>query len=341
MMTTTDTQIDYCRLRYDVFEATLKNSTDSEREKLEWLWGYLHGALGKSKSRLSAALGAEWEAIGDLFAGRLQDPARADMFDAIDALKRRASRAKPLVRTVITNRIIEALDYARDYSAMIYVSGPTGRGKTYTAEWWTAENNHGRSKYLRVPSECSRRALVRLMCQTCGVACRGNTIEMEENLHRALGPRNILIIDEAGHLLSKSGRPGGAIELLRDLHDTCKCGVALIFTDVYLKEIRSGYAADYFEQFLGRLEFPVEIPKLPRRDEVRSVLQAYFSTPADDLINYALAITRERDGKLRTLFKDLARAEEYAAAAGRSTTKADLQLMVQWRKSGGAWPEDN
>lgn len=340
-MTIDNTQTDICRLRYDNFQAALQNRTDAQRDKLEWLWGYLHGALGKSKSRLAAALGVDWEPIAELLTGRLQGSALEDMFDAIDALKRRASRAKPLVRTVITDRIVEALDYARDYSAMIYVSGPTGRGKTYTAEWWAGENNHGRSKYLRIPSECSRRALVRLMCQTCGVACRGNTTEMEENLHRALGPRNILIIDEAGHLLSKSGRPGGAIELLRDLHDVCKCAVALIFTDVYLKEIKSGYAADYFEQFLGRLEFPVEIPKLPRRDEVRAVLQAYFADPAEDLVNYALAVTRERDGKLRTLFKDLSRAEEYAAAEGRKTTKADLQLMVQWRKSGGAWPEDN
>ncbi len=339
-MTTDNTQTDLCRLRYDAFQVSLNNCTEAERDKLEWLWGYLHGALGKSKSRLTAALGVAWEPIADAFTGRLQGNARADLFDAIDALKRRAARNKPLVRTVITDRIIEALDYARDYSAMIYVSGPTGRGKTYTAEWWANENNHGRSKYLRIPSECSRRALVRLMCQVCGVACRGNTTEMEENLHRALSPRNILIIDEAGHLLSKSGRPGGAIEFLRDLHDTTKCGVGLIFTDVYLKEIKSGYAADYFEQFLGRLEFPVEIPKLPRRDEVRSVLQAYFDDPAEDLVNYALAATRERDGKLRTLFKDLARAEEYAAAEGRKPTKADLQLMVQWRKSGGAWPDD-
>ena len=164
---------------------------------------------------------------------------------------------------------------------------------------------------------------------------------MEGNLRRAIGPRNIIIADEAGHLLSRSGRPGGAIELLRDLHDMTGCGVALIFTDVYLAEIKRGRNADYFEQFLGRLEFPVEIPQKPRRDEVRQVLTAFFADGvSEELVSYALGVATARDGKLRTLFKDLFRAEELAKNDGRKITADDFKLFVKWRKSAGAWPED-
>ena len=127
---------------------------------------------------------------------------------------------------------------------------------------------------------------------------------------------------------------------MRDLHDITRCGVALIFTDVYLAEIKRGRNADYFEQFLGRLEFPVEIPKVPRRDEVRQVLSAFYDDVDEDLVSYAHAQTTGRDGKLRTLFKDLYRAEEFARDKGRKITKNDLQNFVKWRKSGGAWPED-
>lgn len=329
------------KTHFENFQETLAKYSLDRQEKLQWLWGYFHGELKGSKSRVAAELGVEWDQIRHAFGGDMSAKYEDDFFEAIDNLKRRASRSKPLVENIVAKRIIEGLNYCRDFSAMVYITGSTGRGKTYTSEWWAQENNHGRTKFLRAPSGCSRRALVRLMCQVTGAACRGNTIEMEENLKRALGPRNVVIIDEAGHLLNQSGHAAGAIEFLRDLHDDCKCGVALIFTDVYLKAIKSGVNADYFEQFLGRFQFQVEIPKTPRRDEVRAVVAAFVHKPSEEMVTYALNIARSRDGKLRTLFIDLYRADELAKSEDRPMTLSDLKAAVQWRQSAGAWPEDN
>ncbi|NMD89385.1 ATP-binding protein [Victivallis vadensis] len=340
-MTIKSTDLHPHNLSFDAYKAGLENYSKAEAEQVEWLWGYFNGPLGKDKAALCKEFGMEWEQLRPLFSGRVAASIRAETFEAITALRRRLAKSKPLVRTIVTERIIQALDYCRDYSAMVYVTGPTGRGKTYTAEWWAGENNHGRTKYIRVPSDCTRRALVQELCKVAGCATCGTCAEMEGNLRRAIGPRNIIIADEAGHLLSRSGRPGGAIELLRDLHDMTGCGVALIFTDVYLAEIKRGRNADYFEQFLGRLEFPVEIPQKPRRDEVRQVLTAFFADGvSEELVSYALGVATARDGKLRTLFKDLFRAEELAKNDGRKITADDFKLFVKWRKSAGAWPED-
>ena len=340
-MTIKSTDLHPHNLSFDAYKAGLENYSKAEAEQVEWLWGYFNGPLGKDKAALCKEFGMEWEQLRPLFSGRIAASIRAETFEAITALRRRLAKSKPLVRTIVTERIIQALDYCRDYSAMVYVTGPTGRGKTYTAEWWAGENNHGRTKYIRVPSDCTRRALVQELCKVAGCATCGSCAEMEGNLRRAIGPRNIIIADEAGHLLSRSGRPGGAIELLRDLHDMTGCGVALIFTDVYLAEIKRGRNADYFEQFLGRLEFPVEIPQKPRRDEVRQVLTTFFADGvSEELVSYALGVATARDGKLRTLFKDLFRAEELAKNDGRKITADDFKLFVKWRKSAGAWPED-
>lgn len=331
------------RLSFDAYQRNLDKVPEMEKERLQWIWGYFCNILNRSRDAIAKELGMAWDDVSSYLTAyySMSTTKRNELTDAIDALIRRVRKQRPLVRTIVAERIIEALDYCRDYSAMVYISGPTGRGKSYTSEYWAEQNNHGRSKFLRVPSDCTRRTLVLLLARAVGVSVRGSTSDIELNLHKALGPRNVLIIDEAGHLLSKSGRPGGAIELLRDLHDITKCGVALIFTDVYLHEIKRGRNADYFEQFLGRLEFPVEIPKVPRRDEVRQVLAAFFSDTLDEeLLSFAYAQATGRDGKLRTLFKDLYRAEEFAREKGRAVTKADLQLFVKWRKSGGAWPED-
>ena len=328
-------------LSFRAFTEGLENYSETEQELVTWLWGY-YNTEGRKSADLCRELGGyDWETqVRPTFSGKVPASCRAEIFEAISALKKRVMRRKPLIRTIVAERIIQALDYARDNSAMIYVSGPTGRGKTYTSQWWAAQNNHGRTVYARIPSDCTRRALVNNLCSLRGVSHSMSCAECEANLRATLTPRNVLIIDEAGHLLSKSGKPGGAIELLRDLHDMTGCGVALIFTDVYLKEIKNGRNRDYFEQFLGRLEFPVEIPAIPRRDEVRQALDAYYDDPDEDLVGYALGIARNGDGQLRTLYNDLARAEEYARSKGRKIQASDLKMFTKWRKSSGAWPED-
>lgn len=328
-------------ISFERFQESLKFFSQEDRERLEWLWGYYCNVLNKSKSALEQESGLRGGELRCLFDGVAMTRDQHDeLMGAIDNMIRRVRKSKPLVRTVITERILDALDYCRDNSTMVYISGPTGRGKTYTAEYWAAQNNHGRTKLIRVPSDCTRRTLVTLLAKSCGISAQGSTADRELQLQRYFSPRNVIIIDEAGHLLGKSGWPGGPIELLRDLHDICKCGVALIFTDVYLNEMKRGKNADYFEQFLGRLEFPVEIPQVPRRDEVRGVIHAFIPDADETIVDFALTLARARDGKLRTLFKDLYRAEEFARSKSREMNLTDLQMMVKFRKSGGAWPED-
>ena len=114
----------------------------------------------------------------------------------------------------------------------------------------------------------------------------------------------------------------------------------MIFTNVYLKEIKSGRLADYFEQFVGRIEFEVPIPDKIFRGEVEDIVRSFVAEPPQRLIEYAYKTACERDGKLRTLFKDLQRAKDWAERNGRTMQLADLRLAVDWRKSGGIWPEE-
>lgn len=332
---------DVINIGQHVFKAAIDAYTEAEQDALEWLWGFAFDELHGSRSALCREIGYDWTVIFKIFTG--QYGAKLDRFiESIERLKKRAAggRAK-LVDTIVTERIIEALDYAMEKGAMVMIQGPTGRSKTHTALAWCRDNNHGRAKYVRCLSTGSKRSLVYQLCRVCGIGTSGRkTADLEQRLFKSFDWRNTLVIDEAGFLVPRHSNRA-AIEFVRDLHDACGCGVALIMTDVYVDEMRAGRHAAFFEQFFGRIRYPVMIPREVTKDEVRAAVASYRPDPPKDLLKTALKIARNRDGKLRTLFEDLRRAQDWADIEGRKNiTAEDLEIASEWRLSGGVWPEE-
>ena len=314
----------------------------AERDLAEWLWGYYVNVLDKSAALLKQESGLDASEINALFRTALDgytEAQRKEIFQAIKAMRSRTARNLPLVLTAVTRRILDTLDYCRDHQTMTYICGPTGRGKTYTAEYWAEKSNHGRTHLVRCPSSCSRATLVKLIADSFGVSRTGSVADREQMLFRAVNRRHVLIIDEAGHLLHQSGTKS-PIEFLRDLHDITGCGVAMIFTDVYLPEFVTGRNSAYLEQFIGRIEYPVEIPKVVRKDEVKSIVRAFVPDAGPDFMRLAAAEAKGRKGRLRALFRDLTTAKEFAESRGEQLSFVHFQMAVKLREEKGAFPED-
>ena len=325
------------------FQAGMKLYRDpGERDLAEWLWGYYVNVLGKSAAALKNETGLESTEINSLFAHGLEgfdEAAKERIWKAVATLRGRAARHIPLILTTVTQRILDCLDHCRDYQTMTYICGPTGRGKTYTAEVWAQQNNHGRTRLVRCPSSCARGTLVKLIADSFGVSRTGSIADREQTLFHAVSARNVLIIDEAGHLLQQTGSRS-PIEFLRDLHDITGCGVAMIFTDVYVKEFTMGHNRDYFEQFVGRIEYPVEIPQNVRRDEVRRIVRTFVPDADEEFVTFALAQARGLKGRLRTLFRDLTTARGFAADRGEVMGFRHFKKAVKLRTDNGAFPGD-
>lgn len=244
-----------------------------------------------------------------------------------------------ITETIVTRRISEALDYAASRASLVVIRGPTGRGKTLTAMTWAANR---KALYVRAPSACTRRVFAVALADAVGIRGSANktTAEIEAKLAKAMTTYSAIVVDEAGHLLPKGAAGSSAIELVRDLHDSAGIGAALIFTDVYIEEMRSGRLSRYYEQFIGRVKFEVAIPADVRRDEAEAIVKAHRPDAPAALVALALKIARARDGRLRVLCEDLRRAADWAATEKRPITSDDLSVAADWRLSGGVWPTE-
>ncbi len=318
----------------------IQNYTETAQEHLEWFWGYIHNSLGASQRKIEKATGLSYEEVRLAMTGRATEPEISPLIQAIIRIRKDELRGAGIVRTVVTEKIVEALNYARDFHSLVFIVGPTGRSKTTTAEAWAKANNHGRAKFLRVPSSCTRKTLAQYLCKACGIGIHHRPApELEMKLHDALDHRNVIIADEAGFLIPKDGRGGIPIELMRDFYDIDKCSVVFIFTDVYLEMITHGQLKKFFEQFCGRNKFTVKIPDKVLMDEIIAAVSSFRPSPPQKLVDYAYNIANSDEGKLRTLFEDLERASDWARQKGQELDAKALRVAVDWRNSGGIWPE--
>lgn len=323
-----------------MFRTGIQLYSQQEQETMEWLWGYLNQHLRRQAKLLERELDIPYVDIYAAFTGKPTERF-GELLKKAEELKKNVVRHLHIVETPVTRNIIDTLDYTRDYSAMTMICGPTGRGKTYAAQYWAALNNHGRSRYIRMTSSCSRTGLLYQLCAASGTGYRGyKNVELEDRVFNSLTARNVLIIDEAGLLVPRTNSGTGAIELVRDIHDITGCGICMIMTDVYLEMILLGPMKNYFEQFRGRIERTYRIPEKPTKAEVSAVVRGYRKDAPRDLLSLAYESAIKDDGKLRTLFRDLTRAQLLADDENRPMNAEDLQLAIDLRSSGTAWVED-
>ncbi|MBT3288318.1 MAG: AAA family ATPase [Victivallales bacterium] len=320
-------------------------ATEAEAELVEWLWGYAHGELEGDPDAVADLLGMDWTTIYRVWRGTY--PAGLTNFsEQVANLKRRLAegRVTEFGKTPVTERIWEALDYARDYSAAVLVCGPTGASKTATLLEWAKQNNHGRSVYVRIPSSCTRAKLVRRIAKAMGMSTRRkDTTAMEDSIHKAMNRRKILILDEGAHTLKDSRKAGEPLlEFARDLFDEEHCAVVIVLTHSSWGAMTHGAQADILEQWVGRISHRVIIPPdKVFKVEVEQMIRLYGGVePTPEIYKLCAAVAKSNEGRLRTLCEDLRQAASVAREEGVELTALHLRLARALRERGGSWDDE-
>jgi DNA transposition AAA+ family ATPase len=321
-------------------------------ELLRWLHGYAISQLGSRKADLLNALGGsiDWPTIYRAMTGADLDRADMDnLLALIDQLKIKIDEVGALAfaETPVTVKIRKALNYAREHGAMVMISGPSGRSKTSTALQWAAENNHGRTIYVRATSGSSKRTIVQAIARAIGIgAGRARNCgmgELEQRIRESIGAHNVFIFDEVGHLFPAGNRGTEGLDFLRDLHDLTKCGMALIATEYYYETLDKGRHAVFFEQFIGRLKLHVNIPRRIFKGEIEAACKMLIKSPSADLIAAVWETAKVDKGHLRPIIQDdLPMLAKLSKRLGKAPCREMWTEVVNYRRTAGAeeWPEE-
>lgn len=201
------------------------------------------------------------------------------------ATERETIQAGEFVENSISRLIFGGLDYAYANNSITQIIGESRQGKSISVGEWTKRNNHGRSVLVSCPGYGGNKMLLRRIAEAVGVNQRLGTADMFDAVCRAFNRNRILIVDEAHRLIPTDNRstPHG-IEMLRDLHDTTHCGLALVGTKRFDDALRRSGSVYMFEQYLGRIGMPIRLPKVIRRADILAIVEQYIPRPSERLM---------------------------------------------------------
>ncbi|MBN1671185.1 MAG: AAA family ATPase [Kiritimatiellae bacterium] len=226
-----------------------------------------------SNSTLSRAWGGTYGAKLDNVTSRIERYKKI-------AIGRAISRRTPFVETSIWKRVRAACDAAAMSNTIVFIYGNSQIGKTTALEEYTRRNNHGQTKYVRMPVG-GVQIFMKEMARACFVSTTSCFERLRERVLNAIDDRTLVIIDEAHQcfLSYQHGSQVKVMEVIREIYDRTKCGMVLCGTNVFRHEIQEGAHAKMLEQLRLRCTHPIQLPNKPPAPDLERIAKA-FNLPA-------------------------------------------------------------
>lgn len=319
--------------------AGIAGYTPEQQTLLLWLHGYCIDVLHGSRTALVEWLKVDWTTVTRIWRGTYG----ADIVQFCARLAHLRTQAEltgstRFVETCVTRRIFATCDIARAQNAMVMIVGRSGRSKTHAVREWQRRNNHGASIYAECQVAGGLRGMLDTVARAAGVGLNHPNGRLMDILERSFDYRNTLLIDEVARLLPARSNSISPLEFLRRLHDVCGCGVVLISTDIFPREMRGGRLVEWFEQLAGRIAITLHIPDQVSRTEAAEICSAFAPEPQPDLVQEARRIANAQ-GHVRVLFGMLRNAALLADRKGEPLGAAHLLAAENFRGSINRWEE--
>lgn len=174
------------------------------------------------------------------------------------------------IETHLARQVWGVCDKAITYQRIALMFGDGQTGKTEALEEYARRNNHGRTRYVRLPHGARYSSSVRLMARACYLNHRGALTDLCESIMDSADAQTLFIVDELQQLILNPREEMRLmfVEFLRELFDRRKCGIVLCGTNEALVELETGPNAVWLRQIRRRALPIIRLPAEPADEDV-------------------------------------------------------------------------
>lgn len=277
-----------------------KELTGPESDEIVWFYSWCNDN-GLDINESADKLGKDRSTLWRIFAGKY-DASYQPVIEEIMAFRKlqeeRSLRPRlGFVKTSVWKKVDSVCRHALIAQKPVFIYGASQIGKTTCLEEFARQNNHGRTKFIRLPSAPTFSLVLYAIAKACYVSLANSSFEIREKIFDSLSDRNLIIIDEVHEVMigCTPRTETNILEFLREIHDRCKCGMVFSGTKIAREGIERGRIAGILEQFRRRGIVTLNLPDRPPKSDLDLIASAFGLEPpsgaALDIINANITST--------------------------------------------------
>lgn len=259
---------------------------------------------GMSQNQVAKAIGKSASVVSQYLKGIYQGNT-AEIDNAVQRLigrhKEKVVERKfdsQFVMTEAAERCLDVIHIAHVEHEISVVYGAAGLGKTQALKQYVRENPE--TIFVEVEPSCSPKVLLRLLCQKLGQNDTGLNHELFERIISKLGADNLIIIDEAELLSTKS------LEYIRRIHDLTQCGVVLAGMPRLIINLKGKYGE--LAQLYSRVGVACDLGNALTEEDIGKLAETGLKTDAFNTLLYKVSQGNAR--RLNKLMRGVIRVAE-------------------------------
>lgn len=231
------------------------------------------------------------------------------------ALERSKRRNIGFIETSTFDKVSSICTNALNDAMPAFIYGASQIGKTASLQEFARRNNHGQTKYIRMPAAPSFPFFLKMIAESCFISTRLNADATRRRIVDAIDDRNLLIVDEFHQCLITASELTARkiVEYLREIYDRTSCGVVICGTKVIQEEFNKGKQMLVFDQFRKRGMLELVLPDTPPKSDIVKIAKA-FDLPSPDDASLDIIKTMLIDSGIGKYFKFLQYAHGIAVS---------------------------